>query len=139
MRCAFCGYDTDASVTWSAEVLLPFAWLSGNIIGTNGKGRLGWRYQKYRTEFRNKLFEHTTDIKEAKQYRRVIMTRRYGKGRRKLDKDNLIIGGKPLRDCLSELGLLVDDTPACCDVYPLQEKSKDGKDYVHILIEELDL
>ena len=74
----------------------------------------------------------------ADGWRQVLVTRLYGKRRRDFDHDNLVGGGKPLADALTEQGVIIDDNPKYCNISYFQEPSSDGNDYVVIKVQEFE-
>jgi Holliday junction resolvase RusA-like endonuclease len=110
-------------VLWSWEVQLPFEYKSGNYW--IGKGTKGARYRGYKRNFLRALKKglEGEQLRQAKVFRRVTLVRLWGKHQCAYDGDNLVIGGKPLVDCLKKVGLIMDDRPNCCKVFYQQYKS----------------
>lgn len=123
--CENCGWDPSKRAVWSWEVTLDFEYLSGNKVPPNDRGRSGWKYRNYRKEFERQLRKvvEAEKLREAKVYRRATICRLWGKHQSAYDTDNLVAGGKPLRDILVRCRLLVDDRPSCCDIYYQQYKN----------------
>ncbi len=120
--CTSCGFDPSKKVVWSKEFVVNFAWLSGNQLRSNDKGRKGYRYRNYRRGFERVIREYAADVRKAKCFRRVTLTRMWGKGQRAYDKDNLLVGAKPLCDVLTAQNLILDDKISCAEIHYRQEK-----------------
>lgn len=139
-RCPGCGYDFDLVVTEQHEFRLDLVWPSQNALKANTK--YNHTYKKVRDEFIVKVATASNCATPAETYRRVFLTRHYGRGPgggrcRAYDYGNLVGGGKPLLDALVWNGLLVDDKPEYCDDYYAQYPSGDGSNYITIAIQDV--
>lgn len=121
MKCNMCGYDPSLDVPRQWAFRLDTPAVSQNQLKGNGKGRSGWLYRKIRDKFLAMLTRHTLAIPKATQKRRVFFTRTYTGRAKPFDRDNLIAGMKPLRDCLTELGIIVDDSDKWLEAHYQQE------------------
>jgi len=136
-KCVACGYDYEAVVTNRYEFAIPVGIPSQTKLGANTPGRGGGIYRGYRRRFARAIAKADLDIPAAKGFRRVFITRLWGKGKRAYDWGNLVGGCKPLVDEIVGAGLLVDDRPSACQIFYDQGKSEDGKDWTSIVLEEL--
>jgi Holliday junction resolvase RusA-like endonuclease len=127
MLCNVCGWDPSKEAAWSWEQTLDFEYKSGNYWASRGTS--GGKYRGYKRNFRRRLKKvlEKGNLRQAKAFRRVTLTRLWGKHQRAIDGDNLVMGGKPLRDVLTEEGLIVDDRPNCCKVFYHQYKRLDSE------------
>lgn len=135
MKCAMCRYDPGARVaeSWSLreESFCP----TQNTLRSNGKhDRV---YKMWRGRWTKLFGDWLSSIPTAEKYRRLTITRHFGKGNRAFDSDNFSGGCKPLRDVVVTHGALYDDSPLWAEVHYQQLKSADGLSYVELLIEEL--
>ncbi len=136
MRCPKCLWDTLAIPTASWVLEFPAPIPSVNELKSNT--RMNHAYRRYRKGYERLIGEFGDHVPRTKAMpRRVTITRRYGKGKRKFDRVNFAHGCKPLLDSLTAHGLIYDDTEAWVLDYYAQEPSPDGVDWVHILLEEL--
>lgn len=133
--CKFCDYDPTLRITGSWLIELPTAAVSANQLQGNGKGRSGWRYRRIRDQFYEHIRARCIHIPTATEKRRAFFTRNYAGRSRPFDRDNLIAGFKPLRDCLTELGLLVDDNATWLEAHYAQKASDVNS--ISIVIETL--
>lgn len=106
-----------------------------NSIGTNTKNN--HKYRWWRDQFEKLLGPWLQTLPPAQAYRRVTLTRLYGKGKRPYDRENYSGGCKPLVDTLTNYGALYDDSETWCERHYLQSRSPDGVDYIEIKLEEL--
>lgn len=132
-----CRFDPGAKViaTWTSRVesYCP----SLNTIGVNSKNN--HKYRGWRKRWEDQFGPWLKLIPPAAKYRRVTVTRQYGKGKRPFDSAQNFSGGcKPLIDTLTNFGAIYDDSDTWCQSHYLQEKSLDGKDYVEVKIEEIE-
>lgn len=141
--CAACGFDPTKKVTYEHEETIRFKWKSGNIINPPGH-KSQWVYRSYRKGFQDRFSEVAHQFTKAERYRRITLTRVYGKGPKggrcyPFDTDNLAQGAKPIIDSLvKDFALLIDDDPKSCERVYRQEPSTDGKHYLKIKIEEFE-
>lgn len=115
--CKACSYDPSLVVIDTWTFVIPLAVKSGNALRSNGRGYSGHAYRKERDMFLEKIRVLSKGVKPAKNKRRVFFVREYGGKAKPFDSDNLATGFKPVRDCLTELGLLVDDNPKWCEAH----------------------
>ncbi len=108
--CIQCDYNPLLKITGSWLIELPTAAVSVNQIKGNGKGRSGWAYRRVRDTYLEMLRARIRGIPVATEKRRVFFTRYYAGKAKRYDRDNLIAGMKPLRDCLTELLVIKDDS-----------------------------
>ncbi len=130
-----CRFNPDAPVaaSWSCRVQSYCPTL--NSIGVNSK--MNHRYRGWRKAFEKHFGPWLQEsVPAALKYRRVIVTRVYGKGKRPYDSGNLIGGCKPLLDTLTNFGAIYDDKDLWCESHYRQEKSLDGLDYLEVRIDE---
>lgn len=130
-----CRYDPDAAVaaTWVHKIQSYVPTL--NSIGINSKNN--HNYRKWRRIWEGEFGPWLQTIPPALKYRRVVITRWYGTGKRPFDSGNFAGGTKPLVDTLTNFGALYDDSNTWCECHHVQIKSPDGKDYVEVQIQEL--
>lgn len=133
--CTKCGFDPDVTCIHSWTATANSYAPSLNKVGTNTK--TNHVYRSWRKNWAKQFGTWLKSIPEAKDRRRVQITRMYGKDERPYDRQNFASGCKPLLDVIVEFGGLYDDSPAWCDDFYEQKKSPDGKDYVIVTIEEL--
>jgi hypothetical protein len=128
-----CGYDPDLKIKkrWVIEVEASAP--SQNQLG--GNHRNGHKYRKIKRELDALLGPELRRIAKAKAWRRGIITRCYGKRKRRYDHANLVGGCKALIDLLTAHGVIVDDNEKFWQGHYLQEKSADGIDRIRIVIE----
>ena len=134
--CISLEWDTKATVSWWAALVLPVVWPSGNELGSNTRSGSGWKYRKFRARFEGCLRKYSQVIPDATGLRRIYLVRWYGKGKRPFDLENLLWGAKPLIDAMVSLKYLVDDRPGLVQRKYEQPKSPTGKDYITVAIEE---
>lgn len=134
--CPMCRFNPDAKVaaSWSLRVASYVPTL--NSIGVNGKNN--FKYRGWRKTWEQEFGPWLHSLPPAMKYRRVTITREYGKGKRAFDSGNFSGGCKPLLDTLTNFGALYDDSDLWCEAHFLQRKSPDGNDYVEVRIEELE-
>lgn len=137
MKCPMCSWDTAAEVVWSLELELPLQWLSANVIKANVLGHGGWKYRAYRQKLEASIRRLAGKIAPASRWRRAYLVRRYAKGCRHFDFDDLCYGGKPMVDAMVATGLLVDDSPKWFLAAYAQEKAPNGKHSIKIRLEEV--
>lgn len=129
-----CRYDGDLPVasTWThrIESYCP----TFNSIGLNTKNN--FKYRSWRKRWEEQFGPWLQTLPAAQRYRRVTITRLYGKGKRPFDRQNFAGGCKPLLDTLTNFGALYDDKELWCEDHHLQLKSPDGIDYVEVKLEE---
>lgn len=138
MICPACNWDLDATVLWSAELILPLEWPSQNVLGANRKGYAGYTYRKYKARFEGCLRKYSKTVPRATGWRRAYLIRRYGARCRPFDHGNLVGGAKPLIDALVNLGYLKNDDQKHFLGSYHQEKAADGKNALAIRLEETD-
>jgi hypothetical protein len=139
MICKACGYDDDLAVAKSWSGLISRAAKSGNAIGSSGRGAKGWKYKNERKAYARVLIVWTPCAPtKAEKKRRVYITRYWGKGKRAYDIDNLAWGLKPLMDEIKANGWIKEDSPKWVERIYMQKKSETDKDYIQIVIEELE-
>jgi hypothetical protein len=120
--CEICHFDPTLAVIYEWEFDIDFTWLSVNKVGINSSGRKGHTYRKYRKAFLAALDRDAEGVPPAKVFRRIFVTRCYVKPCYRYDDDNLRGGFKPLRDCFTTSGLILDDNKAGCQfIYCPQE------------------
>lgn len=138
MKCSLCQYDPDLPVLSCSALELQLPALSQNQLKGNGTGRGGWLYRRYRDEFLCHLMTElmTSDITQATAKRRVFFERFYSNRCRPFDRDNLVAGMKPLRDCLTIFGLIVDDTDQWLEAHYIQSPTS-GNNYITVIIEDI--
>ena len=134
--CGVCEYDPTLKILGSWLLELPMAALSRNALKSNVPGRYGHKYRKYRDdamEFIEANSKHIPKANGAK--RRVFFTRYYASPARSFDKDNRAACFKPLQDCLTKLGLIVDDRDKYLQAHYRQVKA--DSNYMTIEIEDI--
>lgn len=134
--CPKCGHDPSAVVLASWRLFVPREVKSGNDR-VNNVGGSRWEYGANRRAWLSdmnglRLIHHVPD---ARFKRRVTLIRRYGKGKRAFDVDNLAAGLKPCVDAMVKARLLVNDNPANAEIHYQQERSEVPG--LVVLIEEL--
>jgi hypothetical protein len=107
-----------------------------NSIGLNSKNN--HKYRGWRKRWEDEFGPWLRELPPAHRYRRVTITRFYGKGKRPFDRRNFSGGCKPLLDTLTNFGALYDDSELWCEDHYQQLKSPDGIDYVEVKIEEFE-
>jgi hypothetical protein len=131
-----CRYDAGIvpAVSWThrIESYVP----TFNSIGLNSKNN--HKYRGWRKAWEIGFGPWLQTLPPALKYRRVTITRLYGKGKRPFDRRNFAGGCKPLLDTLTNFGALYDDSELWCEDHYQQLKSPDGKDYVEVKIEEFE-
>ena len=132
--CAKCGYDParKPTSTWTHRVASYTPSL--NDVGVNGKN--AHKYRTWRKHWEKVFGPWLSKLPAAQLFRRIQITRHYGKGQRAFDRINFAAGCKPLLDTIVNHGGLYDDSVTWCEDHYSQLKSPDGKDYVQIVIEE---
>ena len=135
MICKACNFDPSLCIENTYMIFLDQSAQSLNAVGVNSKNNRG--YRGARNRWKRLLGKHSTLITPAKKYRRIFFTRFWGKGKRAYDFGNLVGGFKPLLDEIVRSGWLIDDSPKFCSEYYSQHKSKTGKDYVEVVIEDV--
>lgn len=136
--CPMCRYDFGAIVTSRWQVTIPMELLSQNKLKSNGRG--DWRYKAFRNKA-EALLSCELDINRipaADRARRGIITRWYGRRKRKFDHENIVGGSKPLLDVMQKLALIVNDNSKWWQGFYKQRPSEDGLNYITIELEELD-
>ncbi len=133
--CAQCNYDPTLPVLASWEVHLDLPAVSQNKLKSNTRGRSGWAYRRYKGEFSEEMLARCTEVPQASEKRRVTFTRHYDKAARRFDHDNLIAGMKPLRDVLTELGIIVNDSDKWLEAHYSQLRAPESG--IIILIEDI--
>lgn len=136
--CPMCAYDFGAVVTSRWQVTIPMALMSQNQL--KGNGRHDWKYKAFRNKAEALLSSELelNKVPAADRARRGIITRWYGKGRRKFDQENVVGGSKPLLDVMQNLQLIINDNTKYWQGFYKQRKSPDGQDYITIELEELE-
>ncbi len=119
--------------------MLPVAAVSQNELGGNNRGWGGYKYRKTKGKFEAAVSAalRRTAIPPATKFRRLVVTRIFGKGQRPYDEGNLVGGAKPLVDALRDAKVIVDDSPKWVQIWYRQERSPRGKEHVEVLVEEL--
>ena len=135
MICKACNFDPELCVENTYILFLDQSAQSLNSVGVNSKNNRG--YRGARNRWARTLNKHSTFLTKAKKYRRIYFCRYWGKGKRAYDYGNLVGGFKPLLDEIVRAGYLIDDSPKYCSEYYTQYKSKTGKDYVEVVIEDV--
>lgn len=130
-----CRYDADATVTASWSKRVQSYCPTYNSIGQNSKNN--FKYRNWRKAWEVEFGPWLREVPPAVKYRRVTITRFYGKGKRSFDSQNFAGGCKPLLDTLTNFGALYDDSETWCGDHYVQTRSPDGIDYVEVKIEEL--
>ena len=138
MICPACDYDDTARILSSWELTFDLKAESGNVVGSPGKGRKGWRYRKEKNKYTAAVLNSGSTCTGATGKRRLWITRLWGKGQRAFDVDNMAWGLKPLVDAIVKKGWLLDDTPGKVERIYRQEKSPSGLNQIIVRIEELD-
>lgn len=142
--CPYCGDDTEAPVSARWEFTLPLPWPSSQHTGgkathhlaNSGAGR--WAYKKVRDDFETAIDVATVDIPfSLGRFRRVILTRLWGKRQRAFDPSNLVAGAKPVEDALVQCSMIDDDSAKYARIHHHQRRAADGVAAIHVLIEEL--
>lgn len=131
--CQKCAYDPTAEVVVAWQIWLCLEAQSINRLRSNGRG--AWAYRKYKAKAALELKQHSALVKKATGKRRVTFTRVFSGRQRHLDGDNLVAGLKPLRDGLTELGMIVDDSPKWLEAHYEQVKGPEAG--IKILIEDI--
>lgn len=130
-----CNYDPTLKISGSWTLLVPKNAVSQNQLSGNGKGRAGWKYRRIRDEFFELVRARKRNIPDATTRRRVFFTRYYSGKQRPYDRDNLVAGMKPLRDCLTELKLIVDDSERWLEAHYMQKHGETS--HIAVDIEEI--
>lgn len=123
--CLRCGFDPQAAIaaSWSFAIERPV--VSLNARSTNRGSRATIKaYQIDRTAWAWHLRAQrlAQGISIAHGFRRVTLTRIYGKGQRALDVDNLVGGLKLVVDAMVREGLLAGDSPRLATIHYGQSK-----------------
>lgn len=143
--CPFCGDSPERPVLrrWEFEVPQPWPRNQGHgashTLANSGAGR--WHYKRMREQWTMWCVARRPALFSSADWRRIVrvtLTRLYGKRQRRLDRDNLVAGGKPVVDALCLSGWLVDDSEEHAIIHYHQERSADGVPAVRFLIEELE-
>lgn len=108
--CGACSYNPNLVILSSWSLELPFEAVSANQLKSNRPGQSGFKYRKLRNDIEKYLKQQYPSVLPAVDRRRAFFTRHFAKPKRSFDRDNLIAGFKPIRDCLTLLGWLVDDS-----------------------------
>jgi hypothetical protein len=105
-------------------------------LGNSGSGR--WAYKRIRSDWERAIgrASYLHEVERATRPRRLTFVRLWGKGQRAFDIDNLVSGGKPIRDAAVTAGLIVGDAPSEAIIHYDQRKSDDGVPAVLLLVEE---
>lgn len=133
--CAWCDFDPTLQITGSWLITVPKPALSSNQLKSNLPGKAGFVYRKYRNDFKAAIEPQIGNIPAATGRRRVFFTREFAAPAREFDRDNMVAGMKPVRDCLTELGLLVDDKNQWLQAHYRQQRT--GMTQVVIVIEDI--
>lgn len=131
--CKQCSYDPTLQITGSWLLEIPAPAVSANELKGNGKGRSGWKYRQIRDQFYEMVRARCKHIPVATEKRRVFFCRHYTG--RAYDRDNLVAGMKPLRDCLTTLNLIKDDNNKWLEAHYSQLPADDN--YVTIVVEDI--
>lgn len=131
-----CLFDTEATPVASWTHRIESYCPTFNSIGLNTKNN--FKYRGWRKAWEVGFGPWLQTLPPAQKYRRVTITRFYGKGKRPFDRQNFAGGCKPLLDTLTNFGALYDDSELWCQSHYQQLKSPDGKDYVEVKIEEFE-
>ena len=135
-KCPACGYDHSLRVVRSWTIDLDIPAVSLNEIGSNSRGRSGYRYRRHRDKLEEAL--RLYDIPETRSVRRVWFWRYYRPGKRDFDKMNLAGGFKPLQDLLQKRGWIRNDSPRWLIAYYKQALDITGGDRTVIIIEDVE-
>jgi hypothetical protein len=141
--CPWC-HDSPARpvfARWELNVAMP--WPSAQN-GRGGSKRLAnggagrWEYKRIRTGWERAISRATYlhEVERAARPRRLTLVRLWGKGQRACDRDNLVTGGKPIRDAAATAGLIIGDGPGEAIIHYQQRKADDGVPAVLIIVEE---
>ncbi len=134
MQCSMCLYDLEASIAASWTHTVDSYCPTQNSL--HGNTKTNHTYRKWRTRWENEFGDWLRTVPAAVAYRRVTITREYGKGRRPFDRTNFAAGCKPLLDTLTNYGAIYDDSALWVQDHYQQIKSPDGIDRIRVLIEE---
>ena len=122
-RCCMCDYDPDATVhaRWSFSLDRPVKSLNDHLVN---RGSARFDYQAERKAWLQwvGLAKVNYRITKATGVRRLVLTRVYSDRQRRLDRDNLAGGMKPVVDGFVAHKLLVDDSEKWARVYYRQLK-----------------
>jgi hypothetical protein len=140
VRCVKCGFDPEAIVlaSWTFTLEIEAESLNAHRVNA-GSNAARARYRKARNDWgwlvKRAKQEHR--IPMATGMRRLTLTRIYESGQRRLDKDNLVGGFKPLLDEIrsKDFGLIRDDSPVWSEIHYLQEPGDEPA--VRVLLEDL--
>jgi len=134
--CIMCDYDPDAAIsaTWRFSFDRPVKSMNDHLVN---RGSSRFDYQKERKAWFQwvGLAKVNHRIAKATGIRRLVLTRVYADGQRRLDRDNLAGGMKPVVDGFTAHGLLVDDKEKWAQIYYRQVKGI--KRNLECLLEEL--
>jgi len=134
--CPRCGFESMLSPEQRHVVTLPMRWPSQNEIGSNARGRAGWRYRILKSNARAAMRERLSalDIPSnlGAYWVRCVFTRLYSTRCRAFDYGNLVGGFKPLLDVLRETGVVPDDSPDHIEDFYLQRPSGTKENKIRI-------
>jgi hypothetical protein len=135
--CIMCDYDPDAPVhaRWEFSFDRPVKSLNDHLVNRGG-ARFEYKAERKAWTQWVGLAKVNQRITRANGVRRLVLTRVYADGQRRLDRDNLAGGMKPVVDGFTAHGLLVDDSEKWAKVYYRQVKG-DKRNLV-CLLEDLD-
>ena len=133
--CQVCAFDPTLKITGSWVLTISAKSPSANTLKGNGKGRSGWKYRLVRDNFLALVAAQSKNVPVATEKRRVFFSREYAGKCRRFDRDNLVAGMKPLRDCLTELKLIVDDADKWLEAH--YEQRQGDVNQIIITIEDI--
>ena len=137
MNCPSCGFNADRKTVALGQWKLTTELASGNVVRSNSGGNSGYSYRKHRSRYQRAVNLHPAPELHVGGKRRLTITRLWGKGKRALDRDNLIIGCKPLIDVIVRAGWVFDDKPKYLEVVYKQVKNPNGLNEIEIKLEQL--
>lgn len=151
-KCPYCGDDPATSVLERYAFTLEIAWPNPQNSGSGGgrlhnSGGARWAYKALREKFEKAIVRAAPRGalpgrygQETWRRTRVTLTRLWGPRKRIWDDDNLVTGGKLIRDALVLTGALVDDSARYARIhYQQRKRTEGGSCAVHVLIEVLDV
>lgn len=135
--CEACGYDPTRTLLYTHTEVVPFKWLSGNIVNPYGH-RSVWRYKVYKDSFKKTFSSVCAEFPKATGFVRLTLTRLYTGRQRDYDTDNLAQGAKPMLDTIKKLGIIQDDSPGKAQIIYKQEKISGKQNKTRIMVEGLE-
>jgi len=132
-QCLYCGDDPGLQVTASWDIKLACKWPSRRQLGPRTVDRLRQHYyHHFSTAYVGRPW-----LEPATKPRRVILAWLRGKLRHTRSPDSLVAGAKPVIDALVAARLVNNDDSNDELIHICQAKSPDGKESIHVRIDEI--